>query len=167
MVYRNKEDQKAYDKQYYIKNREKRLLQCSNWLKNNKELKREYYNKNKNRININANIRELNRRKTDMNFRLRKNLRSRIRMAVKHNIKIDKKIDFLGCDIYTLRQHLESNFKDNMSWDNYGDWHIDHIKPCNKFDLTKEDERKKCFNYTNLQPLWAKDNYSKGAKYEF
>ena len=49
-------------------------------------------------------------------------------------------------------------------WDNYGEWHIDHIKPCAKFDLTKLEDQKKCFNYTNLQPLWAIDNYKKRDK---
>ena len=51
-----------------------------------------------------------------------------------------------------------------MTWDNHGEWHIDHIKPCASFDLTDADQQRECFNYTNLQPLWAKDNLSKGAK---
>jgi len=51
-----------------------------------------------------------------------------------------------------------------MSWNNHGEWHIDHIKPCTSFDLSKLSEQKKCFHYKNLQPLWAKDNLSKGAK---
>ena len=51
-----------------------------------------------------------------------------------------------------------------MNWNNIGKWHIDHIKPCKSFDLTKSDEQKKCFHYTNLQPLWALDNIKKGAK---
>ena len=53
-----------------------------------------------------------------------------------------------------------------MTWKNYGEWHIDHIKPCSKFNLTDEEEQKKCFNYKNLQPLWASENTSKGAKWE-
>ena len=56
-----------------------------------------------------------------------------------------------------------------MKWDNHGlyGWHIDHIQPCNSFDLSNEEEQKKCFHYSNMQPLWAFDNLSKGAKYEF
>ena len=75
-------------------------------------------------------------------------------------------MELLGTDIETARLHLENQFKENMSWDNHGNygWHIDHIIPCASFDLTDIEQQKKCFNYTNLQPLWAKDNMSKGSK---
>ena len=73
---------------------------------------------------------------------------------------------FLGCTREDLTTHLEGLFQDGMTWDNYGDWHIDHIKPCSKFDLSTEKAQAECFHYTNLQPLWAKDNLSKGAKWE-
>lgn len=53
-----------------------------------------------------------------------------------------------------------------MSWENYGEWHIDHIKPCSSFDLSDPKQQKECFNYTNLQPLWAIDNLKKSYKYE-
>lgn len=52
-----------------------------------------------------------------------------------------------------------------MSWDNFGEWYIDHIKPCCSFDLTDIEQQKKCFHYTNLQPLWAIDNLKKSGKY--
>jgi hypothetical protein len=63
----------------------------------------------------------------------------------------------------TLIKHLESHFTEGMNWDNYGvyGWHMDHIIPCAAFDLTKPEDQSKCFHYTNLQPLWAKDNLSK------
>lgn len=51
-----------------------------------------------------------------------------------------------------------------MSWDNYGEWEIDHIIPCDSFDLTKEEEQKRCFHFSNLQPLWWRDNRTKGNK---
>jgi hypothetical protein len=59
---------------------------------------------------------------------------------------------------------MESLFLEGMSWDNYGKWHIDHIRPCSSFDLSDTEQQKICFNYKNLQPLWAEDNLRKGAK---
>ena len=61
--------------------------------------------------------------------------------------------------------YLDAKFTDGMSWENHGEWHIDHILPCASFNLLIEDEQRKCFHYTNLQPLWAKDNLSKAANY--
>jgi hypothetical protein len=52
-----------------------------------------------------------------------------------------------------------------MTWDNYGEWHVDHIQPCASFDLSDPKQLAECFNWSNLQPLWAKENISKGAKY--
>jgi len=71
----------------------------------------------------------------------------------------------VGCSIDFLKQHLENKFKPGMSWKNYGKWHIDHIRPCASFDLRKPAEQKKCFHYSNLQPLWAKENLVKGKFY--
>ena len=73
-----------------------------------------------------------------------------------------------------LKRHLESRFEPGMTWDNYGNpngdhtdcWHIDHIIPCAAFDLTDPIEQKQCMHYSNLQPLWAKDNLMKGSKFE-
>ena len=105
--------------------------------------------------------------KTDAGFRIMVSLRSRARYAVKakDGTKAFKTTELIGCSVQSLRNHLEEKFKNGMSWDNYGDWHIDHIIPCAAFDLTRSTEQKKCFHYTNLQPLWAHENLSKGAKY--
>jgi hypothetical protein len=104
--------------------------------------------------------------KNDINERVRLNLRSRVKKALKSDDakKNNKLYDLLGCSILELKRHLESLFIEGMSWDNYGKWHIDHIIPCASFDLTIIDNQKKCFHYTNLQPLWAFDNLSKGCK---
>lgn len=73
--------------------------------------------------------------------------------------------DFIGCTTEDLRHYIESQWSENMSWDNYGKaWHIDHIIPCARFDLTNEQEVTACFHYTNLQPLGASDNMSKQDK---
>ena len=106
------------------------------------------------------------RASNDLDFRLRGSLRARIRAAIKSKggHKCSKTIALVGCSIEELRAHLEANFTSGMSWDNYGSWHIDHIKPCAAFDLSDERQQRKCFHYSNLQPLWAQDNLRKGAK---
>ena len=96
------------------------------------------------------------------------NMRSRIRgLLIRASTrKKNHTHELIGCSWYDLKMHLESLFLEGMSWENYGinGWHIDHIIPCNFFDLTKEDEQLKCFHFTNLQPLWAIDNILKRDK---
>jgi transcription termination factor Rho len=65
-----------------------------------------------------------------------------------------------------LVPYLESKFEHGMSWDNYGEWHIDHIVPISIFNLENPEELQKACHYTNLQPLWAEDNLRKGSYYE-
>jgi hypothetical protein len=102
---------------------------------------------------------------SDINFRLRKNLRRRLRRALRNNYKLASAIRDLGCSVDFLKFHLESQFKNGMSWDNYGKvWHIDHIKALANFDLTNREELIKACHYTNLQPLWAIENIKKGKK---
>lgn len=84
--------------------------------------------------------------------------------ALNGKTKSNNTIRLLGCSLDELRDHLERQFSEGMTWDNYGDWHIDHRLPCASFDLSNPDEQKVCFNYTNLQPLWAKDNLSKSDR---
>ena len=106
------------------------------------------------------------RAERDPHFRMSNALRARVRMAIKSSggRKSRKTMQLVGCTIEYLRQHLETQFTNGMAWDNYGDWHIDHIMPCAAFDLTDAKQQLECFNYTNLQPLWASDNMSKGAR---
>ena len=84
--------------------------------------------------------------------------------------KAAKTLEIIGCDINHLIRHLESLWQPGMSWANHGSyltgdmmtWHVDHIKPCDAFDLTDPEQQRACFHYTNLQPLWATDNLQKG-----
>lgn len=118
-----------------------------------------YRLKNKGLINKNR----CQRKKTNINFRIICNLRGRIYHAVKYSSKSQKTITLLGCNLDELKIHLEKQFKEGMTWDNYGKngWHIDHIIPCAVFDMSDPIEQKQCFHYSNLQPLWAKDNIIK------
>lgn len=110
----------------------------------------------------------LENRKNDINYVIMNKQRGRVAHAVKHQgtIKVDKTIKLIGCSIDELKKYLEKQFKPGMTWKNYGiyGWHIDHIIPCCIFNLVEEEQQRICFHYTNLQPLWAKDNLTKGAK---
>ena len=74
--------------------------------------------------------------------------------------------DLLGCTVAEARAHLEAQFLPGMTWDNHGEWHIDHIRPCASFDFSDPKQQRECSHYTNLQPLWAKDNLSKSDRWE-
>jgi len=92
---------------------------------------------------------------------IKRNLRSRLNKALQGNYKSGSAVKDLGCSIEFLREYLEKQFKEDMSWDNYGEWHIDHIEPLCSFDLTDRVQLLKACHYTNLQPLWKKDNLEK------
>jgi hypothetical protein len=105
----------------------------------------------------------------DIKFWLASRLRARLIDALKiRGIKKNNRtMELVGCTTDHLRCHLESQFKLGMTWENrgYNGWHIDHIKPCASFDLSDTEQQRACFNWTNLQPMWAADNQSKGARF--
>lgn len=104
---------------------------------------------------------------SNLEFRVKHSLRSRLNHALKNDQKTGSAVNDLGCSIAEFKVHIESLFQPGMAWSNYGrrGWHIDHIKPLARFKLSDSEELKKACHYTNLQPLWAKDNLSKGIKY--
>ena len=112
---------------------------------------------------------EEHRNRNDPAFRLRRNMARRLNHSLHRQFlgKTIQTFQLVGCTITELRQHLETQFIDGMTWENYGrhGWHIDHIRPCASFDLTDPEQQRQCFHYTNLQPLWAVDNIRKGAKW--
>ena len=128
-----------------------------------KKARRLYYQKHKKEIIRQTTEYQNNRRKTDPGFKMKRNLRSRLYSALKSQNarKSNRTLKLTGCTVPFLMGYIESKFKEGMTWENYGTWHMDHIYPCSKFDLTKEEEQRKCFHYTNLQPLWASENISK------
>jgi len=103
-------------------------------------------------------------------WKMKNRLRVRLRYALlapKYNgraKKCNNTMRLTGCTTAQLCDHLQKQFTEGMSWDNYGQWHIDHIKPCAAFDLTDDTQQHACFHFTNLQPLWATDNLRKGAR---
>lgn len=133
----NKEKLAIKDKQYYEKNKNKRINQVKNYIKS--------------------------KRKTDINFKLKNYLRNRLYCAIKAKAKKGSAVTDLGCSVEFLKEYLTIKFQDGMSWDNYGKWHIDHIKPLASFNLEARVEFLSACHYTNLQPLWAQDNIKKGV----
>lgn len=107
-------------------------------------------------------------RARDSNAKLLGQLRGRIGMAMRKQTqkKANGTTALIGCSIQELRAHLESQFKPGMSWENHGrrGWHIDHKRPCAAFNLSDPAQQRECFHFSNLQPLWALENKSKGAK---
>lgn len=137
--------------------RERKLKFKKQWNIDNKEYILKYRQGNKTQRNKQRKERYSN----DLEYRILGLLRSRLFAALKGICKSAKTIELLGCSVKELKIHIESLFKQGMNWNNQGKWHIDHIKPCVSFDLIEPVQQKKCFNYTNLQPLWAKDNHKK------
>lgn len=110
--------------------------------------------------------RVLHSARTPEHRRILRALRRRFEKALNGSRSTAFVVGLTGGSLAHLQCHLEKQFTDGMSWDNYGPsgWHIDHVKPCASFDLRDPEQLRKCFHYTNLQPLWAKDNLKKGAR---
>lgn len=147
----NREKKAKYQREWYKANREKKAKYKRKWCKANPEKKAKY---------------QRTRRAKDVQCRLADNLRGRLYGAIKGKPKNGSAVRDLGCSIAELKEYLEGKFGDGMSWDNWGrnGWHIDHIRPLSSFDLTDPDQLKEACHYTNLQPLWAKDNLQKHNK---
>lgn len=107
-------------------------------------------------------------KRENINARLRNNLSCRIHSALRRQslVKSEKMAELVGCSVAYFREYLKGLWRPGMTWENHGvyGWHIDHIIPCAAFDLSKPEEQRKCFHYTNLQPMWGKENQSKGRK---
>jgi hypothetical protein len=100
-----------------------------------------------------------NEHNTNMNYRIKKSLAARLRNVLN---KTDTTMNYIGCNIQYFREWLEYNFTEEMNWNNYGSfWSIDHIIPVCKFDLIVEDEKLKCWNWSNMMPVTVKFNSSK------
>ncbi len=164
----NKEKIKEKGKKYRDENKEKIKEKSKKYTEENKEKIKKYRDENKEKIKEKNNKYIKKRLLIDNEFKLRIRLRNRINSSLKTNRgkKTFDSMTLIGCTIEEAREHLEKQFKEGMSWENHGynGWHIDHIIPCASFDLTDPEQQKKCFHYTNLQPLWASENLSKGSK---
>jgi hypothetical protein len=169
---------KKYDEK--TENKIKKKLYWKNYSDKNKSLlntkKRQFHVINKEEISLKKKLyyqnnkrkmaeKESVKRKTNIQYRIKSNLSRRIRCFLNGKSKSKVTTAYLGCSLDFFKNYIENLFKDGMSWDNYGlhGWHIDHIRPCASFDLTDPAQQCICFHYSNLQPLWAKDNIKKSS----
>lgn len=180
-IEQKKEKAKEYARLYYQKNKETHLLKKQEYRRNNpekyKEETKKYYEKTKIVQNvkkkkwINENREKYNEyfknmKKNNHLYNVKCKVRNRIHAFFSiHGIKkLNKTFEIVGCTPQFLKEHIEKQFVNGMTWENYGQfgWHIDHIIP---LSLAKnEDDIYKLCHYTNLQPLWWRDNLSKGTK---
>jgi len=144
-----KEKRKAYLARPDVKARNQARMKTYN---------KQYNLNNKDRIAAHLKWRYHN----DLNFRIKHLLRCRLRDALKENRKPVSAVKLLGCTIPELKAHLESQFESWMSWENFGEWQIDHIIPLSSFDLRNIEEASKACCWKNLQPLCRIENAVKG-----
>lgn len=172
---------KEYNQDYYKKNKDSLIKQAREYTLNNlnktKEYQKQYRSENKenrkiyansNREHINNGLRILRqeKRNNDGAYRFRQNMGSLLSVILKNpSWQIVSKVEeYLGCSIYEFKNHIENQFTEEMSWENYGNfWELDHIKPCSSFNLNNEEERKNCFNVLNTRPLKVSENRIKGG----
>jgi len=159
---------------YRILNRDKINKYAQEYRNNNRDLVRRRWVENRklkyDKYILRERKKAYNLYHKNINFKIAHNLRARLRIVLKRSSipKTQTVMDLVGCSIQELKKHLELQFKPGMNWDNYNHktWHIDHMIPCVAFNLADITEQKKCFHYTNLQPLWAKENLVKHTSYD-
>ena len=157
------------DKRYREKNKEKLNEYHKKWSKEKRKELREYHSKwredNREHVNEKTRLWYLNRRRTDPSFKLKSNVRTAVWTCLKERnvAKYRSTFILLGYSLEKLMIHLEKQFTEGMTWDNYGEWHVDHKKPMALFQFTSTDDEgfKECWKLENLQPLWGSDNLSK------
>jgi hypothetical protein len=165
----NKDRVRALNTENYLKNRQARILSAKQWRIDNPEKARESQAKSskkyceKNRSQRTAYARLYRQRPGP---RLASNLRRRLYSALMGKSRSLSLLDLLGCSLDQLRKHIESQWSSGMSWDNYGlnGWHVDHIYPLSKLDLTDPEQLRRACHFSNLSPMWAELNRRKYNK---
>jgi hypothetical protein len=187
----HKEEKKEYDRLYRIRIHDKKINNDRLYYLNNKEKIKKQIKEHQEIPEVKKRTQERNKKyrertkeqkqkydkkysahkyKNDVNYRIKSTLRARVNIAINSGggKKYKHTFELIGCSFDFLKEYLEKQFKPGMCWDNHGlhGWHIDHIIPCYEFDLTNPEEQRKCFHYSNMQPLWATENLKKWRKYD-
>ena len=143
----------AWHRAYYASNRE-----------GIRRMQKEYRRSNLKRDNLARVI----KRRTNAQFALRCRIRNHARKIILRIGAFGARSHYselLGCSLSDLASHIESKFLPGMSWDNRNLWHLDHIRPLKTFDLSDPTQLAVACHFTNLQPLWAADNLTKGHRW--
>ena len=169
---------KIYQK--FISDDENRIRTAANRLKYQKTQKgflarkratKKYFKTDKGKEQRRKNFKKWHEKeyKNNPQYRARSIIHRNLLTALKRQSanKSDKTIKLLGLNFEAFKDYFEKLFRKGMNWENHGDWHIDHKVPCSKFDLTNPEQQKICFNYKNLQPLWAIENLKKSDKTDY
>ena len=163
---------KIADKKYREKNKDTLSEYHKKWSENKREhlikYHKEWREKNIDKHRENKRNYERTRKANDPIYKLINNFRTAIYQVLKEN-NVQKNghyFDILKYSPENLIEHLENKFKDNMTWDNYGNWHVDHIKPISSFQINEigDKEFMSCWSLENLQPLWGEENIRKSNK---
>jgi hypothetical protein len=161
------------DKKWRGKNKEKLSEYYKEWTQQNKEHRKEYHKewreKNKEYYQKYRRDYEKTKKDSDPSYRLACYTRTAVYTCLKERdvTKYKSTFDLLPYSLEELITHLESQFKEDMTWDNYGEWHVDHIKPMTSFNIQSPEDKsfQECWSLNNLQPLWGVENLSKGSRY--
>ena len=152
--------------EYLEKNKEVVAERKREWRKKNPDYNRRYQQANREHINKVKAAYDKRRKATDPSYKIGKLLRTRLYHALKGQARNGSAVRDMGCTVEELKRYLESKWEPGMSWDNWNHdgWHIDHIRPLASFNLADRQELLKACHFTNLQPLWKKDNFRKRAE---
>lgn len=172
---RNIGGKKVADKKWRDNNKEYLANKSKTWYEQNKEHRKEYHKKwrtdNIDKWRQTKRNYERNRKSIDPLYKLISNFRTAIYQVLKES-NVEKNRHYFDILQYTPEEliiHLESQFKDTMSWDNYGDWHVDHKLPITSFNIEEMGDKEfmKCWALENLQPMWGEENIRKSNKILF
>ena len=166
---RNIGGKKVADKKWRDSNKVYMSNKSKTWYEQNKEHRKEYlkeYRENNiEKIRKTKRDYERNRKARDPLYKLISNFRTAIYQVLKESnvVKNEHYFDVLPYSQEELIQHLENQFTDDLTWDNYGEWHVDHIIPISSFNIQEmgDEEFIKCWSLENLQPLWGEENIRK------
>lgn len=166
-VIKNPDKVKEKEKRYRLKNHDKVIARTKAWRVLNKEkaleASKRWKKNNPDKVNETKRIYNNKKYSTDIQYKLSVVLRSRLRLALKNGQKRGSAVKLLGCTIEELKIYIENKFQQGMTWGNWSrnGWHIDHDIPLYKFNLMDLEQLARACHYTNLQPMWAMENYNK------